>query len=89
MCLHWRARPHVITCHDVLAIRSAMGHFPENPVSVTGRMFQRLIARGLRRAGAILCVSGKTRDDLRQYLGDTGGAAARHSERTALAIQAA
>jgi glycosyltransferase involved in cell wall biosynthesis len=60
---------HVITCHDVLAIRSAMGHFPENRVSVTGRMFQRLIARGLRQAGAILCVSGKTRDDLRQYLG--------------------
>jgi glycosyltransferase involved in cell wall biosynthesis len=60
---------HVITCHDVLAIRSAMGHFPENQVSVTGRMFQRLIARGLRQAGAILCVSGKTRDDLRQYLG--------------------
>jgi glycosyltransferase involved in cell wall biosynthesis len=59
---------HVITCHDVLAIRSAMGHFPENPVSGTGRMFQRLIARGLRRAGAIVCVSGKTRDDLKQYL---------------------
>jgi glycosyltransferase involved in cell wall biosynthesis len=59
---------HVITCHDVLAIRSAMRHFPENPVSGTGRMFQRLIARGLRRAGAIVCVSQKTRDDLRQYL---------------------
>jgi glycosyltransferase involved in cell wall biosynthesis len=59
---------HVITCHDVLAIRSAMRHFPENRVSGTGRMFQRLIARGLRRAGAILCVSTKTRDDLRQYL---------------------
>jgi glycosyltransferase involved in cell wall biosynthesis len=61
--------PHVITCHDVLAIRSAMQHFPENRVSATGRIFQRLIARGLRRAGAILCVSNKTRDDLKQYLG--------------------
>jgi glycosyltransferase involved in cell wall biosynthesis len=60
---------HVITCHDILAIRSAMGHFPENRVGATGRIFQRLIARGLRQAGAILCVSGKTRDDLRQYLG--------------------
>jgi glycosyltransferase involved in cell wall biosynthesis len=60
--------PHVITCHDVLAIRSAMGHFPANPVSATGRMFQRLIARGLRQADVILCVSGKTRDDLKQYL---------------------
>lgn len=61
--------PHVITCHDVLAIRSAMGHFPENRVGVTGRVFQRLIARGLRKAGDILCVSGKTCEDLRQYLG--------------------
>lgn len=61
-------RPHVVTCHDLLAIRSAMGHFPENRVGLTGRIFQRLIARGLRRAQAILCVSAKTRDDLRQYL---------------------
>jgi glycosyltransferase involved in cell wall biosynthesis len=60
---------HIVTCHDVLAIRSAMGHFPENRVGVTGRRFQDLIARGLRQAGAILCVSGKTRDDLKQYLG--------------------
>lgn len=60
--------PHVITCHDVLAIRSAMGHFPENQVRFSGRIFQRLIARGLRQAQAILCVSGKTRDDLRQFL---------------------
>jgi glycosyltransferase involved in cell wall biosynthesis len=61
-------RPHVVTCHDLLAIRSAMGHFPENRVGLTGRIFQRLIARGLRHARAILCVSAKTRDDLRQYL---------------------
>jgi glycosyltransferase involved in cell wall biosynthesis len=61
-------RPHVVTCHDLLAIRSAMGHFPENRVGLTGRIFQRLIARGLCRAQAILCVSAKTRDDLRQYL---------------------
>ena len=61
--------PHVVTCHDVLAIRSAMGHFPENPVGATGRTFQRLIARGLLRARAILCVSKKTRDDLQRYVG--------------------
>jgi glycosyltransferase involved in cell wall biosynthesis len=59
---------HIVTCHDVLAIRSAMGHFPENPVGVTGRTFQRLIARGLRQARTILCVSRKTRDDLKRYL---------------------
>jgi glycosyltransferase involved in cell wall biosynthesis len=61
-------KAHIVTCHDVLAIRSAMRHFPENPVGVTGRTFQRLIARGLRQARAILCVSRKTRDDLKRYL---------------------
>jgi glycosyltransferase involved in cell wall biosynthesis len=60
--------PHLVTCHDLLAIRSAMGQFPENRVGLTGRIFQRLIARGLRQARAILCVSAKTRDDVRQYL---------------------
>jgi glycosyltransferase involved in cell wall biosynthesis len=62
-------RPHVVTCHDLLGIRSALGHFPQNPVSTTGRVFQRLIARGLRQAQMLLCVSAKTRDDLRDYLG--------------------
>ena len=60
--------PHVVTCHDVLAIRSARGHFPQNPVGATGRIFQRLIAQGLRRTQAIACVSRKTRDDLERYL---------------------
>jgi glycosyltransferase involved in cell wall biosynthesis len=59
---------HVVTCHDLLAVRSALGHFPENRVSATGRMFQRMIARGLQQAQTILCVSSKTRDDLRKYL---------------------
>jgi glycosyltransferase involved in cell wall biosynthesis len=61
--------PHLVTCHDILAIRSARGHFPQNPVRLTGRIFQSLIARGLRQARTIVCVSRKTRDDLRQHLG--------------------
>jgi glycosyltransferase involved in cell wall biosynthesis len=63
-----RHMPHLITCHDILAIRSALGHFPENPVSMSGRLFQRLIAHALKRASAIVCISGKTRDDLVEYL---------------------
>jgi glycosyltransferase involved in cell wall biosynthesis len=62
-------RPHVVTCHDLLAIRSAMGHFPQNRVGSTGRLFQRLIAHGLRQAQMLLCVSQKTREDLQQFLG--------------------
>lgn len=67
-----RHRPHLVTCHDILAIRSALGHFAENPVSPSGNVFQRLIVRGLRSAGSIVCVSAKTRDDLEQYLGLPG-----------------
>ena len=63
-----RHMPHLITCHDILAIRSALGHFPENPVSISGRLFQRLIAHALKGATTIVCISGKTRDDLVEYL---------------------
>jgi glycosyltransferase involved in cell wall biosynthesis len=63
-----RHLPHLVTCHDILAIRSALGHFPENPISPSGSVFQRLIVRGLRSAASIVCVSDKTRDDLEQYL---------------------
>jgi glycosyltransferase involved in cell wall biosynthesis len=63
-----RHMPHLITCHDILAIRSALGHFPENSVSISGRLFQRLIAHALMRASTIVCISGKTRDDLVEYL---------------------
>ncbi len=62
-------KPHVVTCHDLLAVRSARGEFPQNPVSRTGRFLQRLIAEGLQRAACIVCVSAKTRDDLRAVLG--------------------
>ncbi len=63
-----RHKPHVVTCHDILAIRSALGHFPQNPISPSGNVFQRLIVRGLRSATSIVCVSDKTRDDLERYL---------------------
>ncbi len=64
-----KGKPHVITCHDLLAIRSARGEFPENPVSRTGRMLQKMIAGGLRHAACIVCVSEKTRADVCAVLG--------------------
>jgi glycosyltransferase involved in cell wall biosynthesis len=56
--------PHVVTCHDVLAIKSALGEVPENKVSRTGRIFQRLILNGLKVAQLIVCDSEATRMDL-------------------------
>jgi glycosyltransferase involved in cell wall biosynthesis len=61
--------PHVVTCHDVLAIRSALGEIPQNPVSVTGRKFQALILAGLKIAERIVCVSENTRIELLRVTG--------------------
>lgn len=56
--------PHVVTCHDLIAIRSALGEFPEHPTRTTGKIYQRWILNGLRRASAVVCDSEATRTDL-------------------------
>ena len=61
--------PHLVTCHDLLAVRSALGEVPENRVRFTGRQQQAMILRGLRRSQSIVCVSGATRDDLHRLIG--------------------
>jgi glycosyltransferase involved in cell wall biosynthesis len=62
-------RPHVIHCHDFLALRSARGEFPENPTGWTGRQYQRLIRNGFARGKAFISVSQNTRADLHRFLG--------------------
>ncbi|MBU2850412.1 glycosyltransferase family 4 protein [Acidithiobacillus ferrivorans] len=49
--------PSVLTCHDMLAIRSALGEVPENPTRWTGRVLQGWTLRGLKRAAYVVCVS--------------------------------
>lgn len=56
----------IITCHDALAIRSALNEFPENRVSKTGRLFQMLIGQSLGKANHLVCVSTATEKDLRR-----------------------
>ena len=58
------ARPHIITCHDMLAIRSALGMVPQNPTSATGKVLQKIIVSGLNRAQLVACVSENTRQEL-------------------------
>jgi glycosyltransferase involved in cell wall biosynthesis len=60
-------RPHVVHAHDLLALRSALGDVPENPTSVTGRIYQRYIRRGFRRAKHFISISKNTRDDLHRF----------------------
>jgi len=56
--------PHLVTCHDVLALRSAQEEIPENPTSRTGKIYQTLILKGLRNAHHIACVSEETQRQL-------------------------
>ncbi len=67
-----RRTPNLITCHDVLAIRSARGDFPDHPTGWSGRQLQKWILVGLRRARHITCVSAKTAADLKALTGETG-----------------
>lgn len=61
-------RPHIIHVHDFMALRSALGEFPQNPTSRTGRAYQWLIRRGFGKGRNFISVSHKTRDDLHKYL---------------------
>ncbi len=64
-----RAYSTCITCHDLLAIRSAEGHFTQNPIKKTGRIFQKWIKNGLKNAPSIVFVSNKTRIDFIETIG--------------------
>jgi glycosyltransferase involved in cell wall biosynthesis len=60
--------PHVVTCHDLLAVRGALGEATDCPATATGRILQRRILGGLRRAQAIACVSRATMRDAQRLL---------------------
>ena len=62
-------RPHVVHCHDLLALRSALGEVPENPTSFTGRIYQRYIRWGFRQARHFIAISEKSRAELHRVGG--------------------
>jgi len=62
--------PHLVTCHDLLAVRSALGHFPQNRTGWTGRLLQRWIRTSLLKAKRVICDSEATRKDLISLGGD-------------------
>ncbi|HWY51889.1 MAG TPA: glycosyltransferase family 1 protein [Chthoniobacterales bacterium] len=57
--------PVVVTCHDLLAVRGALGEETNCPASLTGKILQRWILRGLRRVNGVACVSQATQADVR------------------------
>jgi glycosyltransferase involved in cell wall biosynthesis len=57
-------KTHLVICHDLLAIRAALGEIPENPTGWTGRQYQSWIYRGFKMADYVACSSETTRSDV-------------------------
>jgi glycosyltransferase involved in cell wall biosynthesis len=68
--LHTSGRPSSITCHDLLAIASAQGRYPEQAISATGKAQQRWILKHLIAARHVVCVSAQTARELATLSGD-------------------
>lgn len=68
-----RGIPVVATCHDLLAVRGALGEKTDCPASFTGKLLQRWIVSGLKTATAISCVSQATLNDARRLLAQQNG----------------
>ncbi|MFC4700839.1 glycosyltransferase [Glaciecola siphonariae] len=59
--------PHVVHCHDLLALRSALGQISQNKTGLSGRIYQSLIKAGFQKASHFICITEKTRSDLCQF----------------------
>ncbi len=56
--------PVLVTCHDLLAVRGALGEDTYCPASGFGKILQAAILRGISNATFVACVSQSTRSDL-------------------------
>jgi glycosyltransferase involved in cell wall biosynthesis len=63
-----KGRPVVVTCHDMIAVRSARGELLGLRSSLLGKILQRWICRGLKHATRVACVSRATLYDARRIL---------------------
>ena len=53
-----------ITCHDLFAVRAALGEIPEYRPKLLGKLYQYLVLVGLQSAELIICVSKSTESDV-------------------------
>jgi len=68
--LFWlRSQKAIVTCNDLLAVRSALGEIPEHKTEFAGRLLQKWILAALRRASNIVCISEATRFDVLRLTG--------------------
>lgn len=70
---HIHGTPVVVTCHDLLAVRGALGEETDTPASTAGRSLQRWILAGLQEVDAIACVSQATRSDAEKLMARRDG----------------
>ena len=64
MYAKWIKKPTLVTCHDMMAVQSALGMVANNETGLTGQMLQKWISSGLRACDYIACVSNNTRNEL-------------------------
>ena len=58
--------PWTSNCHDLLAVRGALGEDTDCPASATGKLLQAAILRGLQRTAGIACISEATLRDFKR-----------------------
>ena len=68
-----RGVPVVVTCHDLLAVRGALGEPTDTPASAAGKYLQRWIVAGLENATAISCDSQATLADAERLVARKNG----------------
>ncbi len=62
---HIKKYAHLVTCHDLMAVRSALGEFEEhNQVGKSGQIQQQWILEGLQASNHIASVSNATQQDV-------------------------
>jgi glycosyltransferase involved in cell wall biosynthesis len=69
---HLNTRPVVVTCHDMLAVRGALGEDTDCRPTPAGKILQRWIVAGLRRADKLACVSTATSQDVERIVRASG-----------------
>jgi glycosyltransferase involved in cell wall biosynthesis len=62
-----KKKPHVVHCHDFMALRSAKKKVAENKTGITGKMYQRYIQKGFSKGKNFIAISKKTKSDLRFF----------------------
>lgn len=60
--------PHLVTCHDLLAVRGALGDDTDCPASVMGKILQNWILQSLQKSKIVVCVSSSTKHDLEKLI---------------------